>query len=51
MELSQKDILCELCRRDLRYFVKYTHKNYIFSDFSLTIMKALEQFLIDLEQE
>ena len=51
MELSQKDILCELGRRDIRYFIKYTHKNYIFSDFSLTVMKALEQFLIDLEQE
>lgn len=51
MELSQKDILCELGRRDIRYFVKYTHRNYIFSNFSLTIMKALEQFLIDLEQE
>lgn len=51
MELSQKDILCELGRRDIRYFVKYTHRNYIFSNFSLTIMKALEQFLIDLERE
>ena len=49
IKVTQYEILDELARRDLRYFVKQTHKNYCFSRFSNGVCKALQQFLKDVE--
>lgn len=51
IEIKQSEILQELARRDIKYFVKYTHKNYIFSKFNIEIMEALNQFLLDVNEE
>ena len=49
--LTKNDILKELARRDLKYFIKYIKNDYIFSKFSLEVCEALNKFLKDVEQE
>ena len=49
--LTQEDILYELARRDIRYFVKATQKDYIFAPFNLKILDALLQFYEDVQKE
>lgn len=47
----KNDILYELARRDIRYFVKATQKDYIFAQFNKEILQALSQFYEDVKAE
>lgn len=51
IKVTQHDILNELARRDFKYFVKKTYKDYYFSKFSVEVCEALNQFLQDVEDE
>lgn len=48
LTLTSKEIENELARRDFSYFIKRTFPQFKFSDFSLTVCKALEDFLQDI---
>ena len=47
----KREIIEELARRDIRYFVKATQKDYIFAPFNLKILDALLQFYEDVQAE
>lgn len=47
LTLTKNEIANELARRDFSYFIKRTFPEFKFSDFSLAVCKALEQFLKD----
>jgi hypothetical protein len=50
IKLTKKDIKLELARRDIKYFIAYTYRNYIFARFNIEIMQALNDFFIELEE-
>ena len=47
----KREIIEELARRDIRYFVKATQRDYIFAPFNLKILDALLQFYEDVQAE
>lgn len=49
--LTKQEILFELARRDIRYFVKATQPEYIFAQFNLQILDALSKFYADVLAE
>lgn len=47
IKISRELIINELARRDFKYFVKATKKDFMFSRFSITVCEALNKFLND----
>lgn len=50
-QLTKQEILFELARRDIRYFVKATQPDYVFARFNLQILNALSKFYADVLAE
>lgn len=47
IKIGSNQVVQELARRDFKYFVKATKKDFIFSHFSITVCNALNKFLKD----